>query len=60
MGAKYNYDQSGGTFYYFIISLLSVYLVPTTISYLRHVFGKISEDIHVFAVDFSQENHLPT
>ncbi|SPP77173.1 translocation protein SEC63 homolog [Drosophila guanche] len=32
-GQKFQYDESGGTFYYFVLSFLALILIPTTIYY---------------------------
>ncbi|XP_034480630.1 translocation protein SEC63 homolog [Drosophila innubila] len=32
-GQKFQYDESGGTFYYFVLSFLALVLIPTTIYY---------------------------
>lgn len=32
-GQKFQYDESGGTFYYFLLSFLALVLIPTTIYY---------------------------
>lgn len=29
-GQKFQYDESGGTFYYFILSFLALLLIPST------------------------------
>ncbi len=32
-GQKFQYDESGGTFFYFVLSFLALILIPTTIYY---------------------------
>lgn len=32
-GQKFQYDESGGTFFYFLLSFLALILVPTTLYY---------------------------
>lgn len=42
---KYNYDESGVTFYYFLLSVLGLVLVPLTISPLFTLKSTFSSDI---------------
>nr|XP_016924779.1 translocation protein SEC63 homolog [Drosophila suzukii] len=47
-GQKFQYDESGGTFYYFVLSFLALILIPTTIYYWprkkKEDHGKLNEE----------------
>lgn len=41
-GQKFQYDESGGTFYYFILSFLALLLIPSTFYFWpkKKILGK--------------------
>ena len=43
MGREFEYDESGATSYYFVLSFLSLYLVPATIVKLCGLCGGSSD-----------------
>jgi preprotein translocase subunit Sec63 len=47
MGREFEYDESGATSYYFVLSFLSLYLVPATIIKLCGLCGGSEDDDEV-------------
>lgn len=49
-GQKFEYDESGSTFFYFLLSFLALVLIPATFYYWPR---KRKEGIHLFIITFN-------
>ncbi|KAI0463085.1 hypothetical protein LJB42_003101 [Komagataella kurtzmanii] len=58
---EYDYDESAETWPYFVITLLAVVLIPTTISYVSKIWSRSSSgrkaQVKKYATSFRASNH---
>lgn len=60
-GQKFQYDDSGGTFFYFLLSFLALILIPATFYYWprKRVEGKLNS-LSLHSTQSTHDTAIPT